>query len=247
MGTERSIRTMHFILAVLFAAATAAPALDPGLGALHWKVSTRDAKAQAYFDQGMKYVYAFNHEQAVRSFNEAVRRDPELAMGYWGAALALGPNINMDVDPDREKQAYDAVHAAAQHLGRASQKERDLVAALTKRYTNDPQADLKKLAADEVSGRRRRRRALRRVDHGPPSVEVLVARRQAVRGHRGGHRAVAARPRAQSQPPRREPLPHPPSRGLPPAGARRPRRAAPCRSSRRPPAISCTCRRTSIS
>src|ERR1043165_7580012 len=96
---------MHFILAVLLAAASAAPALDPGLGALHWKVSTRDAGAQAYFDQGMKYVYAFNHEQAVRSFNEATRRDPELAMGYWGAALALGPNINMDVDPDRDRKS----------------------------------------------------------------------------------------------------------------------------------------------
>jgi tetratricopeptide (TPR) repeat protein len=139
---------MHFIVAFLFAAAAAAPALDPGLGTLHWKVSTHSAKAQAYFDQGMRYVYAFNHEQAVRSFNEASRLDPELAMGYWGAALALGPNINMDVDPDREKQAYDAVHAAAQHLGHASAKERDLVEALTKRYSNDPQADLKKLAAD---------------------------------------------------------------------------------------------------
>src|SRR5436305_4559998 len=139
---------MHLIFAVLFAAAAAAPALDPGLGTLHWKVSTRDAQAQAYFDQGMKYVYAFNHEQAVRSFGEATRRDPELALGYWGAALALGPNINMDVDPDREKQAYEAVHAAAQHLAHASPKERDLVTALTKRYSNDPQADLKKLAAD---------------------------------------------------------------------------------------------------
>src|SRR5437763_382454 len=139
---------MHFTLALLLAAATAAPALDPGLGTLHWKVSTRDAGAQAYFDQGMRYVYAFNHEQAVRSFNEATKRDPDLAMGYWGAALALGPNINMDVDPDREKQAYDAVHSAAQHLAHASPKERDLVTALTKRYSNDPQADLKKLAAD---------------------------------------------------------------------------------------------------
>jgi tetratricopeptide (TPR) repeat protein len=148
MGIERSIRTMHFILAVLFAAATAAPELDPGLGTLHWTVSTKNAMAQKYFDQGMKYVYAFNHEQAIRSFEEATRRDPELAMGYWGAALALGPNINLDVDPDREKKAYDAIHAAAQHLGHASAKERDLVAALTKRYTNDPQGDLKKLAAD---------------------------------------------------------------------------------------------------
>jgi len=123
-------------------------ALDPGLGALHWKVSTPHAKAQAYFDQGMKYVYAFNHEKAIASFNEATRRDPELAMGYWGAALALGPNINMDVDRDREKKAYDAVHEAERHLARASAKERDLVAALAKRYTNDPSADLKKLAAD---------------------------------------------------------------------------------------------------
>jgi tetratricopeptide (TPR) repeat protein len=138
---------MHF-LALLLAAATAVPTLDPGLGTLHWKVSTPNEKAQAYFDQGMRYVYAFNHEQAVRSFNEATRRDPELAMGYWGAALALGPNINMDVDPDREKQAYDAVHAAAQHLAHASAKERDLVAALAKRYSNDPHADLKKLAVD---------------------------------------------------------------------------------------------------
>lgn len=139
---------MHHIFALLLAAATAAPSLDPGLGTLHWRVSTRDAKAQAYFDQGMRYVYAFNHEQAVRSFNEATKRDPELAMGYWGAALALGPNINMDVDPDREKQAYEAVQAAAQHLTKASAKERDLVAALQKRYSNDPKADLKKLAVD---------------------------------------------------------------------------------------------------
>ncbi|HEV2721896.1 MAG TPA: hypothetical protein VG323_17885, partial [Thermoanaerobaculia bacterium] len=132
---------MHVILAVLFA-------LDPGLGTLHWSVSTRDAAAQAYFDQGMKYAYAFNHEKAIASFNEATRRDPELAMGYWGAALALGPNINMDVDPDREKKAYDAVHEAETHLAHASPKERDLVAALAKRYSNDPKADLKKLGAD---------------------------------------------------------------------------------------------------
>ncbi len=131
---------MHVMLAVLLA-------LDPGLGAQHWKVSTGDATAQSYFDQGMKYVYAFNHEKAIASFNEATRRDPELAMGYWGAALALGPNINMDVDPDREKKAYDAVHEAEKHLAHATAKERDLVAALAKRYTNDPQADLKKLAA----------------------------------------------------------------------------------------------------
>jgi len=69
-------------------------------------------------------------------------------MGYWGASLALGPNSNLDVDPDREKQGFDDIQAALAHSAHASAKERDLVAALAKRYSNDPKADLKKLAAD---------------------------------------------------------------------------------------------------
>src|ERR1051325_126969 len=154
MGIERSIRTMHFILAVLLAAATAAPELDPGLGTLHWTVSTKNAMAQKYFDQGMKYIYAFNHEQAVRSFEEATRRDPELAIGYWGAALALGPNINLDVDPEREKKAYELAQSAKAHAAHASPKERDLIDALARRYSNDPSADLKKLSADYSAGMR---------------------------------------------------------------------------------------------
>lgn len=122
--------------------------LEPGLGNVHWRVSTKNAEAQRFFDQGMKYVYGFNHESAVRSFQHATQLDPDLAMGYWGAALALGPNINLDVDADREKQAYDSVHAALAHEAHATAKERDLFAALAKRYSNDPKADLKKLAAD---------------------------------------------------------------------------------------------------
>ncbi len=122
--------------------------IEPGLGHTHWHVSTKNAGAQRFFDQGMNYVYGFNHESAVRSFQRATQLDPDLAMGYWGAALALGPNINMDVDPDREKQAYDSVQAALAHETKASARERGLVAALAKRYSNDPKADLKKLAAD---------------------------------------------------------------------------------------------------
>src|SRR5213075_1033948 len=99
------------------------PTLDEGLGDLHWKVSTSNAGAQRFFDQGMRYLYAFNHEQAVRSFTHATELDPELAMGYWGAALALGPNINMDVDPEREKQAFESVKAAQAHASPATQKE----------------------------------------------------------------------------------------------------------------------------
>jgi tetratricopeptide (TPR) repeat protein len=122
--------------------------LEPGLSDHHHPVTTKNLQAQQFFDQGLRYVYAFNHEQAVKSFQRAGEIDPNLAVAWWGAALALGPNINLDVDPDREKQAYEAVQTAMSKGEHASQKERDMIAALAKRYSNDPNADLKKLAAD---------------------------------------------------------------------------------------------------
>jgi tetratricopeptide (TPR) repeat protein len=121
-------------------------AIEPGLGRVHYATSTRNAEAQRYFDQGMAYLYGFNHEAAIKSFRQAAQLDPNLAMADWGIALALGPNINLDVDPDREKQAYDAVQTALGKQG--SQRERDLIAGLAKRYSNDPNADLKRLASD---------------------------------------------------------------------------------------------------
>src|SRR5437868_6940318 len=83
-----------------------------GLGALHHPVSTKNAEAQRFFDQGLTLVYAFNHEEAIRSFRRAAELDPQMAMAYWGIAYALGPNINLDVDPEREKAAYDAAQQA---------------------------------------------------------------------------------------------------------------------------------------
>ena len=130
-----------FLAVLLFAVS-----LDPGVGHVHFAVSTKNGEAQRYFDQGMAYLYGFNHEAAVRSFGKAGEIDPDLAMAWWGVALALGPNINLDIDPDREKQAYDAVQTAM--TKHATPKERDIIATLAKRYSNDPQADLKKLAVD---------------------------------------------------------------------------------------------------
>jgi tetratricopeptide (TPR) repeat protein len=122
--------------------------LMKGLGSLHHPVSTENAEAQKFFDQGLTFVFAFNHEEAVRSFRRAAELDPQLAMAQWGIALALGPNINLDVDPAREKAAYEAVRKALTLAAKASESERAYIDALVKRYSIAPDADLRKLAVD---------------------------------------------------------------------------------------------------
>jgi tetratricopeptide (TPR) repeat protein len=143
-------------IAIIFSSSSlfAQTALDTGLGDLHVKVNTQNPEAQRWFDQGMRYVYAFNHEAAIASFRHAAELDPDLAIAYWGASLALGPNINLDVDPEREAQAYKLEQTALAHISHASPKERDLINVLAKRYSNDPAADLKKLSAEYSAGMR---------------------------------------------------------------------------------------------
>jgi len=123
-------------------------ALLSGLGSLHHPASTANPEAQRYFDQGFRMIYGFNHEEAVRSFKRAAELDPQMAMAWWGVAIALGPNINLDVDPDREKAAYEAVQKALTLARAAPANERAYIEALARRYSNDPKADLKKLAVD---------------------------------------------------------------------------------------------------
>jgi len=119
-----------------------------GLGTWHHATSTKNPEAQKFFDQGLRMTYGFNHEEAVRSFKRAAELDPNMAMAWWGVAYALGPNINLDVDPDREKSAYEATQKALELAKTAPANERDYIAALAKRYSSDPKADLKKLSAD---------------------------------------------------------------------------------------------------
>jgi tetratricopeptide (TPR) repeat protein len=119
-----------------------------GLGNHHHAVKTASPQAQRFFDQGLRLVYAFNHEEAVRSFKRAAELDPQMAMAYWGIAYALGPNINLDVDPERERAAYEAVQKARQLSSQSPENERAYIEALAKRYSIDPKADLKRLAVD---------------------------------------------------------------------------------------------------
>src|SRR5712691_5008699 len=87
--------------------------LLPGLAPVHHPIGTSSHEAQKFFDQGLSLVYAFNHEEAVRSFDHAAELDPKAAMPLWGAALALGANINdPQPDADRLKRAREAVEKA---------------------------------------------------------------------------------------------------------------------------------------
>lgn len=121
--------------------------LMPGLSNLHHPVSTKNSEAQKFFDQGLALIYAFNHEEARRSFEQAAKLDPKLAMAQWGITLAVGPNYNEpQIDPSRLLAADRALEKANELATGASEKERDYIAALTKRF-HIP-TDLKKSAMD---------------------------------------------------------------------------------------------------
>jgi len=92
-------------------------ALLPGLGNWRHPIATRNPEAQKFFDQGLVLVYGFNRPEALRSFRKAAELDPGAAMPWWGVAMALGPYLNMDMDPDVHiKEACDAVSSG---LGKA--------------------------------------------------------------------------------------------------------------------------------
>src|SRR4030095_4645818 len=114
--------------------------LIPGLGDVRNPVSPPNGEAQRFFNQGLALVYGFNHEEAVKAFTRAAELDPQLAMAHWGVALALGPNINMPVDAQRENAAYEGIQRAPALASKASESERAYIEALSKRYSNDPKA-----------------------------------------------------------------------------------------------------------
>src|SRR5919108_4250556 len=86
--------------------------LVSGLGDLHHPVTTANPQAQKFFDQGLRFIYAFNHDEAARSFQRAAELDPKLAMAYWGIAEAVGPNYNDPASEDRFKAAHEAIQKA---------------------------------------------------------------------------------------------------------------------------------------
>ena len=128
-------------------AAPAKPAtLMPGYGDLHHPVSTSNAKAQQFFDQGMRQIYAFNHDEAARSFQRAADLDPKLAMAYWGVAEAVGPNYNDPASDQRFAAAHAAIQKAADLSANASPVEQAYIQAMALRFPADPKSDRRRAA-----------------------------------------------------------------------------------------------------
>ena len=114
--------------------------LWPGLDALSFPVTTKSHQAQRYFDQGLLLAFGFNHGEARRSFQTAQRLDPSCAMCFWGEALVLGPNINAPMNPADNGAALAATSRAQDLAKGVSARERDLIDALSRRYSGDPGA-----------------------------------------------------------------------------------------------------------
>ncbi len=122
------------------------------LGSLHRPIDTPSPEAQVWFDRGMVWAYAFNHEESITCFERALALDPGLAIARWGIAYAVGPNYN------KAWEAFDPVDLAGSlarardeldqaRRGRASTLELSLIDALSARFLTDDPADADALTA----------------------------------------------------------------------------------------------------
>jgi tetratricopeptide (TPR) repeat protein len=131
------MHTPYLALALLLAAGQGVDERVPlydGLGNHHHPITTAVPRAQDYFDQGLRLTYAFNHAEAIRSFQEAQRLDPSCAMCFWGEAYARGPNINAPMAPSEVEPAWAALEKARSLLDNTTPRERSYIEALTRRY-----------------------------------------------------------------------------------------------------------------
>jgi tetratricopeptide (TPR) repeat protein len=111
-----------------------APAkLVPNLCSVHYPISTSSAECQAFFDQGLGYLYSYVWMEAARSFETAARCDPDCALAWWGMSRALerwGKGNH-----DKALQKADALKNKAREkeklLITARMQERGLVAGIS--------------------------------------------------------------------------------------------------------------------
>ena len=120
------------------------------LGSYHRPIATPSAQAQIWFDRGMVWAYAFNHEEAIRCFERALEFDPALAVAHWGIAYSVGPNYNKAWEAFDRVDLTSSLARARMELqwaarGRASPVEQGLIVALAARFPTDDPHDTKAL------------------------------------------------------------------------------------------------------
>jgi tetratricopeptide (TPR) repeat protein len=150
------------------------PALQTNLGTYHRPITSASKEAQAYFDQGLRLLYAFNHEEAQAAFEEAARLDPSCAICFWGAALTLGPNINLPAISERAEAAWAFLKKAQAKAQGASPVERALIGALGHRYAHPAPTEPKKQHALDASYADAMRQVAKRFPKDP-DVATLFA------------------------------------------------------------------------
>ena len=153
------MRHLFFVILLLFpvvapaqhssshapAKAAAPVTLEAGLGDINHPVTTNNPEAQKFFNQGLAYMYAFNHEEAIKSFKHAAQLDPQMAMAYWGVAVSLGSNYNVPADGPALLEAFSNLQKAIALAPKVSEHDRAYINALSKRYSSDLQADKRQL------------------------------------------------------------------------------------------------------
>ena len=126
------------------------------LGSYHRPIETASPQAQVWFDRGLVWAYAFNHDEAIKCFERALDLDSDLAIARWGVAYSIGPNYN------KAWEAFDPVDMAASLArarmelglaakGRASAVEHGLIEALLARFPTDDPNDIDALQAGHAA------------------------------------------------------------------------------------------------
>ncbi|MGB8391167.1 MAG: hypothetical protein WCE76_26195 [Mycobacterium sp.] len=111
------------------------PPLYPYIGSAHWHVPW----AQEYFDQGLRFYFAFNNRESYRAFRKAASEAKDdgipCSACYWAQALVLGVDLNMSKESDEDRRAAnDALYQAID--ANPNPEDREIIQALFGRYQN---------------------------------------------------------------------------------------------------------------
>ena len=109
-----------------------AAVLLPGTGSVHFEITTENAEAQKFFDQGLGQLHGFWYYEAERSFRQVAKLAPDCAMAYCGMAMA---NLN------NEKRSADFIKEADKRKDKAGALEQAWIGAYTAHFSDGKKTD----------------------------------------------------------------------------------------------------------